>query len=604
MSGRAKIRSVMVELHRFGATNRILEPDQPYIRTTGFDQPASQIAFGLGEEGFLTCLDKLRYWPGDSQDDVESARSTLAAEAAKVLPKIPVNDGELVQLDFVTSARELWAFPFEACMRNGVPEFADRNRRIVLTRRIRGEFVDQKFVSPPAPRVLFVHAPKCDDLEEELIAAHEEPLRSALSCWAGGKDPGNELLVVRPVGSLEELIEARNESDKFTHIHLLAHGAPVQSRTGALLWGLRLGWPGDEPVLPPKIAEALAPRDGLPEVITIAACDSANQSSSAMPRFSLAQELHLCGVSVVVGSQLPLTKEGSKLLVQKFYEPVLSGEDVRAALFDMRVALKEQQGTGHDWLSLVSYVRLPEGYTDRIIGQGVAMEMQMLRALQAQADAVIDDPTEAKLLDIEGKLKKRIELIERRLQDLSDADVALRQECEGILASAHKRLAELYFRGRDVWRSTHEQRSREHLETALRHYTSGFKANIHNHWLGIQQLALEAVLNGEFSDAATWPAVLFGAELMRATDVYALGTIAEVRFLEAFAKAESPGHADARECLIELRKGVNNKKPIESTRRQFARYVDWWTVNNGFFPNGEDFRGEAKVLVDLLKETS
>jgi hypothetical protein len=326
-----------------------------------------------------------------------------------------------------------------------------------------------------------------------------------------------------------------------------------------------------------------------------------------MPRFSLAQELHLRGVSVVVGSQLPLTKSGSELLVAKFYEPVLSGEDVRAALFDMRLALYEDADAGHDWLSLVSYVRLPEGYTDRIVSQGVAMEMQMLRALQAQADAVIDDPAESKLLGIESELKKRIALIEQRLDDLSGADVALRQECEGILASAHKRLAELYFRGRDIdaWRATHAQLSHDQLEAALRHYTRGFAANIHNHWLGIQQLALEAVLHGKFSDAATWQAVLFGAELMRATDVWALGTIAEVRFLQAFANAGSPADNDAiAECLTELRRRAKDNRPIESTRRQFARYVDWWISDNGFFPNTNDFRDEAKAVVESLKERS
>jgi hypothetical protein len=615
MTSRANVRSIMVELHRFGEASSIIERNRPYIRTEGFDQPASQIAFGLDHAGFVTCLNKLRYRLDDLPAEVENARATLSAEAARVIPCFPVNGGELVQLDLVTGAAELWAFPFEACMRDGIPEFADPNRRIVLTRRIRGEFADQKFVPPSAPRVLFVHAPKGDDLEEDLIADHEKRLRSALRCWAGGNEPGEELLVVRQIDSLPELIEARNDPKKFTHIHLLAHGIAWRDKnTDALQWGLRLGWPGSDPVMPQDIAKALAPQDGLPEVITIAACDSANQSGSATPTFSLAQELHRCGVSVVVGSQFPLTKTGSVVLAEKFYEPVLSGEDVRVALFDTRLALHEQDSAGHDWLSLVSYVRLPEGYADRIVSQGVAMEMQMLRALQQQADFVIDHPRENELLDIERRLRERIVLIERRLQDLAGADVALRQECEGILASAHKRLAELYFRGRGIeaWRENHRQLSRDQLESALRHYTNGFAANIHNHWLGIQQLALEAVLYGKFRDAAKWPAVLFGAELNRATDVWALGTIAEVRFLERLADtrsaAETTGDA-VRDCLRELKGRAKDNSPVESTRRQFARYIDWWTTDNGFFPACQDFRDEAKALVALLtnpdaKETS
>ena len=72
---------------------------------------------------------------------------------------------------------------------------------------------------------------------------------------------------------------------------------------------------------------------------------------------SVAQELHHCGVPVVVGSQLPLTKPGIAPARQSvFYVRLLRGEDVRVAFHAARVDLRADETTGHDWLSLVGYV--------------------------------------------------------------------------------------------------------------------------------------------------------------------------------------------------------------------------------------------------------
>ena len=51
-------------------------------------------------------------------------------------------------------------------------------------------------------------------------------------------------------------------------------------------------------------------------------------------------------------------------MTRVFYEGWMAVKDVRAILHETRVALREAKEAGHDWVSMVAYVRLPEGYND------------------------------------------------------------------------------------------------------------------------------------------------------------------------------------------------------------------------------------------------
>ena len=109
--------------------------------------------------------------------------------------------------------------------------------------------------------------------------------------------------------------------------------------------------------------------------------------SSPYTNYSLAQELHRLGVPVVVASQLPLTMAGSVVMARVFYRYLLEGDDVRRALHAARVALRDDANAGHDWLSLVGYVRLPpEGYARHLAEFGLRAELGMLDAQQKRAD--------------------------------------------------------------------------------------------------------------------------------------------------------------------------------------------------------------------------
>ena len=158
--------------------------------------------------------------------------------------------------------------------------------------------------------------------------------------------------------------------------------------TALTIWGLRLGYEGEHGVPPADVAEALRREKGRPFVVTLAACDSANQVGAVFAVQSVAQELHRCRVPVV-GSQLPLTKTGSLVLVRAFYERLLRGADVRAALHAARVRLRADAEAHHGWLSLVGYVRLPpETYAEHLAEVGVRMELRLLDTAQKRADGL------------------------------------------------------------------------------------------------------------------------------------------------------------------------------------------------------------------------
>lgn len=342
-----KIDSETVEFHRFGSEPGILAIGNRYICAAGFEEKLSEIQLEIGHRDFLINFNLLRYRTNADEAKVTSAKNFLADQAERFL-QIPSERGEdsLYQLDIVTHAAELWAFPFEACLAKNPHWLKEPDRGLVLTRRIRGAFSEKVPPWPEKPSILFVHAPVTDDLEKELVDRHIKALNAALAPWAAGGDAIKmNLLTVQCVRSADEISSARASLNPAAcYIHILAHGALVKvdpDLPEERLWGLRLGYEGAAGISPIDIADALKPIDGLPLVVTIAACDSGNQQDPAMGNGSVVQEIHRQGIPVVIGSQLPLTKDGSVEFSRSFYGPLLEGQDVRTAMHIGRVALSQ-----------------------------------------------------------------------------------------------------------------------------------------------------------------------------------------------------------------------------------------------------------------------
>lgn len=606
------VSSQMVEFHRFAGKD-VLRRESKYIRTAGWDTTAIDLSPPLDQEDLVGHLNVLRYGVASPQETSE-ARTALGAAAAHFLQRVAPGTQGLVQVDLVTNANELWVFPFEACFEQHPDWLEDEESGVVLTRRIRGDFAEAPAAWPAVPRVLFVHAPVTKDMEKGLVDGHVLALREALADWLTGQsDKDESLLQVHEVTSAAELSRLRNEF-KPTFVHVLAHGAATRRepwRPDRTTWGLRLGYEGEPGVAPADVAAALLPDAGRPLVVTLAACDSANQAGSVFAVESVAQELHRCGVPVVVGSQLPLTKAGSLVLVRAFYERLLRGKDVRAALHVARVRLRAAEAQAHhDWLSLVGYVRLPpETYAEHLEEVGLQMELRLLDTTQKRADSLsAHGGTLADFNAVEERLQTRLESLRARQARLAHRRDLL-EECSGLEASAWKRLAELRFvRGlrHDATRQEDWAASRQALMESLSRYRAAYEANLHSHWLGAQQLALEAALTGAVARPEDWLFTQRAAELARdkppCGDYWCCGTLAELALIApCVGRAQALDAAKTALTLLASRAdAAGNGFAIESTRRQLRRYVQWWTNAHGYFPGRADLSSDAGELLTHL----
>ena len=624
MSSPQQIDSITVDIHRLGGTEGLITPGTQYIVLAGQNAPPRQCQMPLAHRDFLRDLNSLRYPDLVEMEQAKAALENLAQHASDFLQSI--QDQEIkrpLQIDLVLSAAELWAFPFEACYSNGAWTLGDPSREIILTRRIRRGFAAEKRSWPVRPRVLFVHAPDTKDLPDRLIQQHVDALEEALKPWSQKGNPRDEgLLKVEMVldeTDLKAPIRAAREGDQspFTHIHVLAHGKEIiDPLDGSVRWGLRLGYEGNDASDPEDLARALKPDNGLPVVVTLAACDSGNPGRPSVPERSFAQELHNQGIPIVIASQLPITHPGSVRLTSVFYEALLQGDDARWALHEARRALHASRIGGHDWVSVVGYVQLPEGYSDHLMDVGVQREMELLKAARGRLDRALDGPGEPDFDEIETLVRTRIESLKQRLEAIDLEKKNLRAECQGILASANKRLAELLFRRAQKTAAkdtpeTYESSSKK-LRAALDNYRAAFRAHIQNHWLGAQLLSLEAVLDGAFQDSKTWHTTFHAAELALADnedEYWAYGTLAELWLLAPFLEAtevEPPGQ-DRKETVSHAKAAVNQlveraQDPfaIPSTRDQIARYTNWWLNEHGFFGEADDLAADAEELLQHL----
>lgn len=618
------MRALRLEFLRLNdlATGLWREGD-PYLVAAGADSPIRQFTSPLDHETYLDLVRVLRY-----QGDAEARRSALQ-EIGQIAAGLLGTDGLAalaggsvpLQLDLVVNPAEVAALPFEAAVDGeGQPFFARAEREVVLTRRVRHAFTETRVRWPARPRVLYVWAapPGAGDVPAE---AHEAALRKALVPWmpVHGAGGDGDVLSVRAEATLAGVADACRtavaQGKPFTHLHLLAHGYPV-GLAHRQHFGMALhAEDGDlHAVAPEEIVAALAPLADRAAVVTLATCDSANLTNTIVARRSIAHMLHESGFPVVVASQFPLTVPGSNLMIETFYEALLDGEDVRLALHRARVALYgARENTGHDWASLLGYVRLPEAYAEHLLDVRLESALASLKSIQAGSDHLVAqggaDP--APLEQVAAGLQRRVAGLHRFLQE-SEATGrrGVFEENLGLLGSAEKRLAEVCFERSKLGDSAQwKQRAGEALQRSRDWYRQAYRRNLSHHWTGVQQLSLEALLDGSIANPHQWHAAVAAAEIDRTSAsatqaIWALGSLAEARLLAPLA-GESPPADSAANALAEMKALVEAQPdsdtfPLESTARQLRRYIDWWTTANGFFPGAADLAAGARALVRKL----
>lgn len=614
------MRSILAEFLRFQDNSTgLLRTGDRYLVAQG-ERPVREVPIPIDHLEFLGLLDKLRY--GKVADrERQQALARLAQIVTELLgPALGElgggPEGDLVQYDLVANPVELSALPFELAEgSDGKPVFARADVPVVLTRRVRLGLEDRTMPWWVRPRVLFAWASPAGAGEPVPAGRHEEALREALSPWiaplAGfeGAAPDPRGVLTRlPDASVTSIaaacLAASTEGRPYTHLHLLAHGCPIGGGWDAK-FGVALHGEGGavDPVAAEGLVGALATAVGL-SVVTLAVCDSANQANTIAAGANLAHALHSKGIPVVVGSQFPLTFDGSVALARTFYGALLSGTDVRLALHQARVALHGGE-RDHDWASVVGYVRLPEDYGARLADVVLESEMAALRTVQAWADHLVavgvDQPEPYDR--VARQLRERIANL-RRLVERPGLRPGAVVENYGLLGSAEKRLAELCFeRGRqcgDADRAGRE--SVDALTRARAYYEQATRTDRSSHWTTAQSLALEAVLTGSIARPGRWHVAHEGA-LDEPGGPWRHGSLAELYLLAPVAGVGTMLDEAVRE-LEGLAVAVEGRDrfPAESTARQLRRYVNWWTKGNGYFGDRPaDLSDEAGRLLAVIE---
>ncbi len=396
-----QIQDVVLELVRPGpAHNQLLSPLTTYVALCGGGSPVS-LNLPFEHQQLLTRIRRLRY-------ELESGTATEAQVAQRqaelhdmgyilgnVLGNIPTllaelsrvrtNGRKLTHLRLSMSASELGMVPFEAAVSptgfpgNGSPLLLQSDTPITITREIRrGCPLPLNWDCPP--RLLFAFASP-SGLVPVPAEEHLRAIRAAINPWVKIKEDPEEsvkevkqLLTVLPNASLQEIRNLCNR-ESFTHVHILAHGAPF-SNSGDRHFGVVLCRHDDktrwEVVDGESLAIALTGKStacclqDAPTVVSLATCDSGNVGSVITPGGSIAHELHAAGIPWVIASQFPLWMKASSLAVSTLYSGLLAGEDPRSVLYDLRRRLRTDCPSTHDWASIVAYATVPPDFENQL----------------------------------------------------------------------------------------------------------------------------------------------------------------------------------------------------------------------------------------------
>lgn len=429
------IRRVVLELLRPGPPhNQLLSPLTEYIALCG-DAPPESVRVPFEHYRILRRLQGLR--PGRTPAEIEGSLTELREDVLRMLCGIRClatalaeahGDGaEVIELELVLSASELSLIPFELAFIPGSPTRELAHREVIVMRRSR-RVPKARLTWQQRPRVLVVAA-SLPGFRPVPILEHVQGIREAIApylTYLDGKSESQQVLdelkkfvVVLPSASelsIQETIrEAVYDDHPFTHVHVLAHGDEIAQDDGAETESGALREPQFGIVLHDsrathkrdtlggrRLFSALAGSDErcqrkLPQVVTLASCESGNIGGVVVPGASVAHDVHDGGVPVVVASQFPLSFPGSIVFVKRLYERLLAGDDPRCALRETRrsihAAAKRRVGSV-DWGAIVQYGALPQDLEAHVREARIrALRQQIDSAVSSVDDTVFPPPS-------------------------------------------------------------------------------------------------------------------------------------------------------------------------------------------------------------------
>ncbi len=538
---------------------------------------------------------------------VIGAISTLSAALAQT----PCGKNTLIHLRVILSAAELAMLPFEvATAPQGFPGEAKPMliqciAPITLTREVRGATLNRGGWSRPARILVIAASPP--GFEPVPLRAHLLALRRAVDNWVPTERAGGvrALITVLPQASVQAIREACARYD-YTHIHILAHG--TQSNDGGEPhFGLALiDERSDAPdiVGGNRLASVLRThRKGeggfsSPNFVTLCTCDSSNVGSVVFPGASMAHDLHEAGIPWVVASQFPLSMVGSTVLCDLLYEGLLRGDDPRTVLHHLRLCLRAECPATHDWGSVVAYAAIPPDFDEQV---REARQQQSERAINvafSRVDELMDqrrnDPQSTESIhdgvgEILRHLDEQLEILRRSVPEGDEPGLrGLRVSINSRQGSVEKRRAYVFYEqdrhGDEDRPKTRDEKGRPRpwaaaLRRAKRYYFAAAKLELNMHWPLTQYLALLAIM-GEPAPRDYFTVARVAAELdldsaNEQTRAWANASLSELHLLELLWEESADAQHAVRHAQDLLRIAGVDSFPVESTRRQFERYLTW-----------------------------
>ncbi len=598
----------------------------------GSHEPAD-VSVPFDHSELLTRLRALLYKDSDQSRELQLAETARAMSS--VLGAVPglvaeladpggADDSGPTHLRIIFNANELALLPFElanaanAFPGAGQPLALQPQVPICITREVRrpaGGPVEW----PRTPRVLFAASSAGGDIP---FTAQRLKLEAAIEPWLfhyqDGDDTDKQKRVSEHLTILENVtvqgLLDECASGSYTHVHLLAHGVPVSTESGRR-YGIALhsevnGQP--DIVDGARLATLLRPsRKGKienlvrPTVVTLAVCNSGGTAGDGMNAgqaigvgASIAHALHECGIPLVVASQFPLSFEGANTMVDVLYSGLLSGADPRLLLIDLRRQLRVRVHQNHDWASVVAYAAFPSNLDRQLAEVRVKRASRSIEAALNHADratlamsALLSKGKSETHSDLGGPPRDRQPMIDGvrrklrqatdRMQSVLDSPFASKSLVFGLLASAHKRKAEMF------WRAATEPADKDESLTALGqsrwYYRKAFDADRAETWATIQEQVLAAALDGSCclkSDELNLARLLSIAD-SRAEDkarrAWAHGNLLELRLLQVLNVDVGPLPQAWEESVDELVRAVGaDAGEVHSTRRQLSRWVEFF----------------------------
>ncbi len=394
------MKEIKLEIMRHGSShNQLLSPLTAYLAVCE-NEPVSSLQIPLTHADVVRSTRALSY----QYDELErqGALHDAASKMAAILASMPglmqqLGGTETAQhVRLILSAAELALLPFELAFLPQSLSHASKHlllqQNMVLTRETRRR-VARTYDPNAEARVLFAFA---DPQAAVPAAAHAHALLQCIQPWLknSSRSSQRERLRILPNASIASLVELCAR-ERFTHVHLLAHGAPLKSEFDQR-YGIVLHHAEDEfdVVDGPRLASALLREENADflQSVSIASCDSGRQGGVIGLGGSVAQALHEAGIPMVIASQFPLSVAASIDLVRAVYDGIFWGLDPRCVISSLRKTLHAKYPHTHDWASVVHYLSSGTGLAQKVVEARVSAAMSAVHIGKEVADQVLLDP--------------------------------------------------------------------------------------------------------------------------------------------------------------------------------------------------------------------